>query len=88
MKLSPPSVHAGIFAQTGYELFRALWADPDHPEGLVVYPDSFVPGVLLAMAELGVRPPADTEYMSTDLDRLGHLLQRKRGQENCRRVSH
>jgi len=59
MRLSPPSVHSGIFAQTGYELFRALWAEPDHPDGLVVYPDSFMPGVLLAMAELGVRPPAD-----------------------------
>ena len=57
MKLSPPSVHPGIFAQTGYELFRALWSEPDHPDGLVVYPDSFMPGVLLAMAEQGVRPP-------------------------------
>ena len=57
MRLSPPSVHAGIFARTGYELFKELWAVPEHPDGLVVYPDSFMPGVLLAMAELGVRPP-------------------------------
>ena len=58
MRLSPSSLHAGIFAPAGYQLFKALWAEPDHPDGLVVYPDSFMPGVLLAMAELGVRPPA------------------------------
>lgn len=58
MKLAPIDIHPGIFARTGYDLFRELWAERDHPDGLFVYPDSFVPGVLLAMAELGGRPPA------------------------------
>lgn len=58
MKFASADIHAGIFARTGYELFKALWAEPDHPDGLFVYPDSFMPGILLAMAELGVRPPA------------------------------
>lgn len=58
MRLSPPTLVAGVFARAGYDLFHALWAEPEHPDGLMVYPDSFMPGVLLAMAELGVRPPA------------------------------
>jgi len=57
--LAPPTVVAGQFAQAGYDLFKSLWKKDQRPDGLVVYPDSFMPGVLMAMAELGVRVPQD-----------------------------
>ena len=53
------SIVPGKFHAYGYESFRAFWRQVNHPDGLMVYPDSFVPGVLLAMTELGLRPPDD-----------------------------
>ncbi len=41
----------------GYEEFNALWRNQERPDGLVVYPDSIVPGVLLALARAGVDVP-------------------------------
>jgi len=52
-----PAIMAGQFHACGYRRFRDLWRQPDRPDGLMIYPDSFVPGVLLAMAELRVRAP-------------------------------
>lgn len=43
----------------GYEQFKALWAQPERPEGLVVYADHVASGVILAMSELGVSVPRD-----------------------------
>jgi DNA-binding LacI/PurR family transcriptional regulator len=43
----------------GYEQFKALWALPARPEGLVIYPDSMVTGAILAMSELRVSVPQD-----------------------------
>lgn len=53
------SLTPGKFHTCGYGSFRAFWRQPNRPEGLMIYPDSFVPGVLLAMTELGLRPPDD-----------------------------
>lgn len=43
--------------RVGYEAFMELWRRPEKPDGLVVFPDGLVPGVILAMLQLGVRPP-------------------------------
>ena len=51
------AIEACRFHAYGYEAFRDLWRQKDRPDGLMIFPDSFVPGVLLAMAELGVRAP-------------------------------
>jgi DNA-binding LacI/PurR family transcriptional regulator/DNA-binding transcriptional regulator YhcF (GntR family) len=51
----------GKFHTYGYESFRAFWRQEDRPDGLMIYPDSFVPGVLLALTELGLRPPGDLQ---------------------------
>jgi DNA-binding LacI/PurR family transcriptional regulator/DNA-binding transcriptional regulator YhcF (GntR family) len=49
----------GSHQETGYVTFRKLWQRHSRPDGLVVYPDSYMPGVFLAMTELGVRVPED-----------------------------
>jgi DNA-binding transcriptional regulator YhcF (GntR family) len=40
----------------GYQAFRALWRLKDRPDGVIVYPDSMVNGVLMSALESGVRP--------------------------------
>ena len=52
-------VLAGQFKAFGHKSFRALWKLKSRPEGLIVFPDSSVSGVLMAMAELGVKAPDD-----------------------------
>ncbi len=42
----------------GYELMLQLWRRPGpRPDSLVVYPDDLVPGVLMALLELGIQVP-------------------------------
>ncbi|MEI8342046.1 MAG: GntR family transcriptional regulator [Verrucomicrobiota bacterium] len=53
------SILPGRFHAYGYESFRSFWRQAERPDGLMIFPDSFVPGVLLAMTELGLRPPGD-----------------------------
>jgi len=53
------SILPGRFHAYGYESFRSFWRQAERPDGLMIFPDSFVPGVLLAMTELGLRPPRD-----------------------------
>ncbi|MFZ2655864.1 MAG: substrate-binding domain-containing protein [Victivallales bacterium] len=43
----------------GYERFLELWNSRQRPEGLVVYPDILLPGVISAMAHLRIRAPED-----------------------------
>ena len=45
----------------GYDQFIALWKHETHPDGLIVYPDNLVPGVLAAMQRLQVRAPEDLQ---------------------------
>jgi DNA-binding LacI/PurR family transcriptional regulator len=47
----------------GYEKFNALWLLDQKPDGLVVYPDTFVRGVLFGVAEKGVRVPGDLKLV-------------------------
>jgi len=47
----------------GYDQFQALWLLDRKPEGIVVYPDTFVRGVLLGIAEVGARVPDDLKLV-------------------------
>jgi DNA-binding transcriptional regulator YhcF (GntR family) len=47
----------------GYEQFNALWRLDQKPEGLIVYPDTFVRSVLFGIAEKGVRVPDDLKLV-------------------------
>ncbi len=58
-KPSGEQIEPGTFMKRGYEAFHRLWRQKERPDGLVIYPDSFVPGVLMAIAELGVKVPRD-----------------------------
>ena len=50
-------------AQFGYDQFTAIWRAKRKPEALVVYPDSAVEGVLMAIARQGVRVPEDLKLV-------------------------
>jgi len=61
----PDAVASGDYSQEqmGYEQFHAVWREPEKPQGIVVYPDTFVRGVLLGIAETGVRVPEDLKLV-------------------------
>lgn len=41
----------------GYDSFKQLWTQTEHPDGLLVFPDTAARGVMTAALELGVRVP-------------------------------
>lgn len=43
----------------GYDAFHSLWQQPNHPDGLFVYPDTVGRGLFTAMLESGVTTPGD-----------------------------
>ncbi|MFA6291617.1 MAG: GntR family transcriptional regulator, partial [Victivallales bacterium] len=46
----------------GYERFLEFWNSPKRPDGLVVYPDILLPGVISAMMHLRVRAPEELKF--------------------------
>jgi DNA-binding LacI/PurR family transcriptional regulator len=59
-----PEGTIGDFERYGYREFKALWNQPDRPEGVVVYPDLVARGVISAVLELGVREiPAQMKFV-------------------------
>jgi len=52
------------FERYGYHQFKALWNQPELPDGVVVYPDTVVRGVIAAVLELGVNEiPARMKFV-------------------------
>jgi DNA-binding LacI/PurR family transcriptional regulator len=49
--------------QFGYEEFLKFWSLPEKPEGLVVFPDTVVRGMLLAVREKHVRIPEELKLV-------------------------
>jgi DNA-binding LacI/PurR family transcriptional regulator len=47
----------------GYHRMHELWAQPTHPEALVVFPDTSAEGAVMALLELGVRVPRDIKLV-------------------------
>ena len=47
----------------GYQEFHKLWALPEKPDGLIVYPDMTGRGVALAMLELQVQAPEELKLV-------------------------
>lgn len=45
--------------RAGYDCVRKLWATSPRPDGLIVYPDGIVPGVIEGLLAEGVRVPRD-----------------------------
>jgi hypothetical protein len=52
-------VHGRYAELYGYEQFSKLWRQAERPDGITVFPDGIVPGIVGAMASLGVKAPAD-----------------------------
>jgi len=46
----------------GYNQFHELWAEPGHPDAVIVYPDVVARGVLTAALELGVHCAGDVTF--------------------------
>jgi DNA-binding LacI/PurR family transcriptional regulator len=46
-----------------YRRMHELWAQPTHPEALVVFPDTSAEGAVMALLELGVRVPRDLKLV-------------------------
>ena len=49
--------------QFGYEAFLKLWSLPEKPEGLIVFPDTVVRGMLLALGQKQVRVPDELKLV-------------------------
>ncbi len=47
----------------GYKQFRELWALPERPDGLIVFPDNCAKGALLGITTSGVEVPRDLEVV-------------------------
>lgn len=58
---SPPKhfLGPGKFERFGYDSFHAIWNQAKRPEGLIVYPDVIVRGVIMALTEKQVSIPHD-----------------------------
>jgi len=54
-----PAEYTPNFSQIGYDQFHALWDLPERPEGLMVFPDEVVTGVITAILERRVCVPQD-----------------------------
>ena len=48
----------------GYKEFRQIWRQSKRPEGLVVFPDTSVPGVILSVLEQRVNVPDDLRLVA------------------------
>ncbi|MCE9613907.1 MAG: substrate-binding domain-containing protein [Lentisphaerae bacterium] len=53
-----------VHQRHGYDAFRAIWKQREHPQGLVVTNDVVAMGVMVAMLELGVRAGRDIQVVS------------------------
>jgi DNA-binding GntR family transcriptional regulator len=49
--------------QFGYNEFRQLWRQPKRPDGIVVFPDTSVPGVIVSLLEQRVDVPDDLKLV-------------------------
>lgn len=47
----------------GYKEFKEIWSEPQRPDGLVVYPDTSAPGVILSLLEQRVNVPAELKLV-------------------------
>jgi DNA-binding LacI/PurR family transcriptional regulator/DNA-binding transcriptional regulator YhcF (GntR family) len=47
----------------GYKEFRQIWRQPKRPDGLVVFPDTSVPGVVLSVLEQRIDVPDDLKLV-------------------------
>jgi DNA-binding LacI/PurR family transcriptional regulator len=47
----------------GYHEFKRLWALPQKPDGLVVYPDEVARGVIAAVLRLGIKVPEQMKFV-------------------------
>lgn len=60
-----PKLHqeADTYERHGYDSFKSLWSQSSRPDGLIVYPDVAVRGVVLALCELHVRVPEELQLV-------------------------
>jgi DNA-binding LacI/PurR family transcriptional regulator len=58
-----PEAYAGVSEQLGYDEFKKLWALPERPEGLFVFPDILARGVTVGIVEAGVRVPEELKLV-------------------------
>lgn len=58
-----PKYFADVSEQLGYDEFKELWALPNRPDGILVYPDVIARGVTVAIVEAGVRVPEELKLV-------------------------
>jgi len=58
-----PAQFTPKLAEYGYLEFQKLWALPEKPDGLIVWPDSIARGVITAVLEAGVRVPEQIKFV-------------------------
>lgn len=62
--ITPLKPKTGIdYEAFGYEAFQRFWQQPNRPEGLIVYPDTVVRGVIIAILELGIKIPGELQLV-------------------------
>jgi DNA-binding LacI/PurR family transcriptional regulator len=57
----------------GYREFRQIWRQTERPEGLVVFPDTSVPGVILSVLEQRVKVPDELKLVAHKHAEIGFL---------------
>lgn len=58
-----PAGYPTNIERMGYDSFRNLWRQDEHPEGLLVFPDVAARGVATACVEMGVQVPRDLKLV-------------------------
>jgi DNA-binding LacI/PurR family transcriptional regulator len=58
-----PKIGFNDLERYGYQEFKRLWALPDKPDGLIVYPDVVVRGVIVSILKLGLQIPEQVKFV-------------------------
>jgi DNA-binding LacI/PurR family transcriptional regulator len=61
--MAVPDTWQSAIESYGYNSFKTLWAQTEHPDGIMVFPDTAARGVIVAALELGVRVPEDLQMV-------------------------
>lgn len=64
IRMAPDFIRDESQEDFGYVEFREIWKRPKRPEGLVIFPDTSVPGVITSILERHVRVPAELKIVA------------------------
>lgn len=64
MRMAPRFVRDEVQEEFGYREFKHIWRSGRRPDGLVVFPDTSVPGVVMSVLEERVAVPAELKLVA------------------------